>query len=216
MLIQVQENDDRPRFVQGLETIVPEEVLQIRQCAFTNLTYDLCGQSHVNPRVPLRLLSKKKETQRWLFHHGKLICRWVFIVELDHNEKSYSGELRRLHKGEVANFSGEAPARSPNSSVQETAVPSTRARVLKSKVLTVGDAFCGVGGVTEAAIQAGWKVIWALDKEPKTMEAYRKIHPSVLPSTIDAHDFPAIVKRCIHGCDHVHLSCPCCYWSESQ
>ena len=210
MLIQVQENDDRPRFVQGLETIAPEEVLQIRQCAFTNLTYDLCGQPQVNSRVPLRLQSKKKETQRWLFHHGKLICRWILIIELDHNEKSYAGEVRSLYKRETADFSG--------SSVQETPIPSTRAQGLpqKSSVLTMGDLFCGVGGVTDAAIQAGLKVIWGLDKEPNAMEAYRKNHPGARPLTMDAHDFPATVKRCIHGCDHVHLSCPCCYWSEAQ
>jgi DNA (cytosine-5)-methyltransferase 1 len=217
MLIQVRENDDRPRFVQGLETIAPEEVLRARECIFTNFPYGQLGQSHVNARVPLRLQSRN-DIRRWLFHHGKLICRWVLIIELDHNEKSYAGEVRSLYKREAADFSGKAPAGPLNSLVQETPMPSTGAQVLpqKSSVLTMSDIFCGVGGVTEAAIQAGYKVILGLDVEPSAMEAYRKNHPGVLPLTMNAHDFPAKVKRCIHGCDHVHLSCPCCYWSEAQ
>ncbi|KAH7361202.1 S-adenosyl-L-methionine-dependent methyltransferase [Pyrenochaeta sp. MPI-SDFR-AT-0127] len=240
MLINVASHDDRPRFVQGLETIAPEEVVRVRQCVFTHLDYDLMGQSHVNSHAPARLQSKS-EIREWLFRRGKLICRWVHVVEQDPTGKSYGGEVRRMYKREVADFSQpSAPAQPPTAmtsrspSIPRPTKPSlTKGRehanvvskgspkslhccqhLQKSRIQGFADGFSGAGGASSGAQQAGYRILWGLEKDPLAMQAYRMNFPKAMHLEMDAHDFPAIIQRCVHGCDHVHMSCPCCYWSQ--
>lgn len=212
MLIKVEEHDNRPRFVQGLETIGLDEIVRVRQCFFTHLDYERLGQSHVTMHVPARLTSKY-EIRDWIFGHGKLICRWVHIVEHDRNGKSYGGEVRRMFKREVAEFSEKDQ---PLEARPNRSQPPPQNLLHKSRVQTMGDGFCGVGGASAGARLAGYHVLWGLEKDALAMEAYRKNFPDAMHLKMDAHDFPAMIMRSIHGCDHVHMSCPCCYWSEAQ
>ncbi|KAF1834571.1 S-adenosyl-L-methionine-dependent methyltransferase [Decorospora gaudefroyi] len=227
MLIEVHEDDPRPPFVQGLHSVRPEEVVGIRRCVFTNLSYELQGQSHVNHTVAHR--NTRAETRAWIFHNGTLICRWVHVIELFRGTKgrtSYGGEARRMYKREVADFSeatdpthkNKSEAKRVASAQRTHHVPSKTPQHLpqKTRVFTLGDVFCGIGGVSEAARQAGYHVLWGLEKDPKAMSAYRENFPGAIHLEMDAHDFPGIVKRSQHGCDHVHLSFPCCFWSQSH
>ncbi|KAF2029073.1 S-adenosyl-L-methionine-dependent methyltransferase, partial [Setomelanomma holmii] len=245
MLIEVRENDKRPRFVQGLEDVSPDEVIHKRECVFTNVDYDILDTCHVNRFVPARLRSQD-EKLKWLFRHGKLICRWVHIVELHKNGKSYGGEARRMYKREVSDFSqqGDLSASVPPessipqgtstaaisansslsiesrkriSSIEESdnlAFKRPKSMPSKPRVFTLGDGFCDSGGVSSGAQQAGFKVMWGLDKDKTAMKAYRKNFPGAQHLEMDAHVFPGIAKRCFHGCDHLHMSCPCNYWAE--
>lgn len=242
MVITVRQGDRRPPFVQGLEDITVNEILRIRKCVFTNLNYGLLGQSDVNPRVPERLRTRD-DIQEWVFRRGILICRWVHILELQHNDISYGGETRRMFKREATDFpdtdqfprasseptsvlvghirSGttESQGRKRTRSVQEV-TPNFSKRFQqhpqKSRLFTFGDGFCGAGGVSEGARQAGYKILWGLELDPYAMEAYRLNFPSAMHLEMDAHEFPDIAQRSIYGCDHLHMSCPCRYWSPAQ
>lgn len=234
MLIETQDDDQRPPFIQGLENVNPDEVLRIRKCIFTNLDSKLMGSQHY---VPSRLTTDFEKIE-WIFTKGSLICRWVHIVEHHFtNGVSYSGEVRRMYKREVAEYSQhfappsanpgdstprsplQGPSRTPNSpikrklSVEEA---SPRALPRKNKVYTMADGYCGCGGASEGARQAGLHVVWGLEKDEAAMQAYRQNFPSTMHLQMDAHDFPKMVQRRIHGCDHLHMSCPCRYWSEAQ
>ncbi|KAF1851662.1 S-adenosyl-L-methionine-dependent methyltransferase [Cucurbitaria berberidis CBS 394.84] len=244
ILIEVQEGDQRPRFVQGLQEISCEEVTRIRRCVFTNLNYELLGQSQVNSRVPLRLKTKD-EIREWVFQKGRLICRWVHVVEQHYNAKSYGGEARRVLKREVAEFSQHeivvessststpipmarasssttqpplAQSHKRNGSVQEAPNPSKRLQHCPRKcpAYTFGDGYCGCGGCSAGAQQAGYQILWGLEKDAKAMQAYKKNFPGAVHLEMDAHDFPNMARRCIHGCDHLHMSCPCCFWSVAH
>ncbi|CAO2651306.1 Nn.00g096030.m01.CDS01 [Neocucurbitaria sp. VM-36] len=245
MLIEVQEGDKRPRFVQGLEDIAPEEVTRVRRCVFTHLNHQLLGQSQVNLQVPHRLKTEH-EKREWIFHRGILICRWVYVVERHHNEKSYGGEARRMYEREVADFTKENQFSRPPSAqsstpptvrahseiqplskhahkrgdfVQETVLQSSkRFQQLpqKSRVYTFGDGYCGIGGVSEGARQAGYRILWGLENNPTAMEAYRQNFPGAKHLEMDACDFVNMAKRGLHGCDHLHMSCPCCFWSQAH
>jgi DNA (cytosine-5)-methyltransferase 1 len=245
MLIEVDEHDQRPRFVQGLEDISPEEVIRKRQCVFTNLEYKLLDTRLLNTHVPARL-RMQNEMKSWLFNHGKLICRWVYIVELHRTGKSCGGEARRMFKWEAASYTeNERSADSPSRPQQKDApssdpdvlphgrtsdsrkrkpssqeIPGTTKRPQrvprKRSVLTFGDGYCGCGGTSEGARQAGYKIVWGLEKDSLAMAAYRKNFPEAMHLEMDAHNFTDIARRRIHGCDHLHMSCPCCFWSIAQ
>lgn len=250
MLVIAKESDDRPRFVQGLENIKSWEVVRKRECVFTNKAYNELGLRHVNSHIPRRVWEthNKTEVRKHLFHHGKLVCRWVHVVELDRNGKSYAGEVRRMYMREVDNFSimsSTLQSKKENSDMPTStriSTPRTHGRPFepaqkrrssiheisdnqfkrhktcpqKGHVLTLGDGYCGVGGVSEGARQAGWKIVFGVDNDADAMNAYKLNHPGALHLQMDAHDFPGMVRRCVHGCDHVHMSCPCCFWSVVQ
>jgi DNA (cytosine-5)-methyltransferase 1 len=210
MMLQVDEHDRRPRFVQGLEDVTPAQVKQIRKCVFTHLHSSIWNSGHVNTHVPARLQTQN-QLKEWIFKYGTLICRYVYVVETHPKGQSYGGESRLMYKREVRSFTENFP-------ISSSSPPTKRApaRPNKGKVLTFGDAFCGVGGTSQGARGAGYKVLWGLENSRDAMEGHRKNFPEAQHLEMDAHDFPSIARRCVHGCDHLHMSCPCCYWSENH
>ncbi|KAI8934822.1 hypothetical protein NX059_008503 [Plenodomus lindquistii] len=233
MLIKTQEGDDRDRFTQGLVNVSQDEVVKVRQCVFTHYRHEEFGHRHVNRFVPARLKTDA-DRRDWLFHSGALICRWVHVLDLEPDGKSYGGEVRRMYKREVEEFSVKAfqsvapnlSVSRPNSSrlntkrafewedsVEESRAPKRPHHPQKPRVQTMADGFCCAGGVSLGAQQAGYKVVWGLEKDPIAMTAYKRNFPGARHYEMCAHDFPWIADRCIHGCDHLHMSCPCCYWS---
>lgn len=238
MLITIKENEERPRSEQGLEEIHSDEVLRIRTCIFTSMTYDQLSLNKVNPQIPQAVFDQgRAEVRKWLFKRGNLICRWVHVVHLDHNGKSYAGEARRMYKREADAYTLESselgpPASSTIGANAHSRSGTSRKRAVsleeitdcqfkrqqpqKRRILTLGDGFCGIGGVSEGARQAGWKVVWGLELDDDAIVGYISNHPGAMHIQLNAHDFPKKVVRGRHGCDHVHMSCPCCFWSEAH
>jgi DNA (cytosine-5)-methyltransferase 1 len=235
-LINVSEHDQRPRFVQGLEDVHPEQVVQQRKCVFTNLTWHLMNARHASTHPAC--LKTANEVKEWVFYHGKLVCRYVYITETHTTGQSCGGERRRMSKREAIAFRDNGPlvplllgvskktppavlVLSDESGSKDHEAETNIQKWLhhlpqKARVLTLGDGFCGCGGVSEGARRAGFRVLWGLEKDPLAMKAYRKNFPEALAIEEDAHDFAAKVQRYKHGCDHLHMSCPCCFWSKAQ
>ncbi|KAL1606685.1 hypothetical protein SLS60_004092 [Paraconiothyrium brasiliense] len=212
--LKTQEDDHRPHMIQGLQSLPVTEVLKKRTCVFTGKDYAAYDVREANRWVPAGLKSNT-ELKDWIFRQGTLICRFVHTVVFDHNSVSYSGEVRKVYSRETRQISQTSSA--PTSTEQIGAAPSKRRfPPAKAHRYTFGDAFCGIGGASEGASQADLFVKWGLEKDELAIRGYAENFPSAEPLHMDAHDFPAIARRCEHSVDIVHLSCPCCYWSEAH
>ncbi|KAL6162731.1 hypothetical protein ACJQWK_11648 [Exserohilum turcicum] len=94
--------------------------------------------------------------------------------------------------------------------------PISRHTMVKDR-LTFGDAFCGAGGASQGALQAGYNVCWGIDKDDHAIEAYRLNHPGAYSLAMDAHDFPPEnISKNAWRVDVLHLSPPCCYFSPAH
>lgn len=88
---------------------------------------------------------------------------------------------------------------------------------LKQGRLIFGDVFCGAGGASQGAAQAGYYVQWGLDSDKRAMESYSLNHPSAYALKMNAHNFPPKgISKENWKVDVLHLSPPCCYWSPAQ
>lgn len=209
MLLEASEDDQLPPSIQGLQSVPASEVLKKRNCEFTNKDYDAYDVRMANRWVPAGLKSSK-QIKDWIFRHGTLICRFVHTVVLDHNSVSYSGEVRKIYHRDSSHTS-ENPR-----SASDISQTKRRSTLAKARRYTFGDAYCGIGGASEGASQADFFVKWGLEKDEYAMNGYAKNFPNAEHLHMDAHDFPAIAQRREHGVDVLHLSCPCCYWSEAH
>ncbi|KAF2689615.1 S-adenosyl-L-methionine-dependent methyltransferase [Lentithecium fluviatile CBS 122367] len=237
LVLHVDENESGSPFVNGMVDICPTEVLGVRDCVMTNKPYP--SLSFRDPIVPRpNLMRSNEEVREWLFHHGRLVCRVVNILFLYRNGKAYGGEVRHLRSNEV-----DAEHAMPPSLLQGGASDSSieidddederdivivskcgkrlpikaRAWPTKSMRYTFGDCFCGAGGASQGAIQAGMTVCWGLDFDDAAIAAYSQNHLGALPFCGNAHDFPpkgATLEEL--RVDVLHLSPPCCYWSPAH
>jgi DNA (cytosine-5)-methyltransferase 1 len=87
----------------------------------------------------------------------------------------------------------------------------------KQSQYTFGDVFCGAGGSSQGAVQAGLHVKWGLDFDADALEAYQNNHLGALPFRCNAHNFPPRGNTIEDlRVDILHLSPPCCYFSPAQ
>lgn len=240
MLLEASEDSRHSIMDQGLHNVPITEVLAKRKCEFRNADYEAYDVRAANRYVPAGLQTSN-EIKDWIFKKGTLICRYVHTVIFDHNSVSYSGEVRRLYRHETDQVTmppstppvASAPTstrpslatltsssrrfnRQPSIELIDVTPTKRHGSPTKSEQYTFGDAFCGIGGASEGASQAGFSVKWGLEKDGCAMEGYATNFPSAKHLHMDAHDFPAKARRCEHGVDVLHLSCPCCFWSEAH
>jgi DNA (cytosine-5)-methyltransferase 1 len=171
----------------------------------------LYNSMNITRYIPAWLRSQQ-EIREWLFRRGTLVCRYVYIVELERKGQSYGGEARYMYKREAAAFQNNTPC-SPK---QSPTPKKRRFSVHSGRRLTFADGFSGCGGASEGARRAGFDIKWGLERYKLAMAAYRKNFPSAMHLQMDAVDFPSIAQRRRHGCDHTHKSCPCQPWSCMQ
>jgi DNA (cytosine-5)-methyltransferase 1 len=87
----------------------------------------------------------------------------------------------------------------------------------KQGCYTYGDVFCGVGGASQGAKQAGFHIKWGLDNDEDAILAYGMNHPGALPFRRNAHNFPPRGHTNEElRVDVLHLSPPCCFFSPAQ
>jgi DNA (cytosine-5)-methyltransferase 1 len=201
---------------QGLQSLSVTEVLKKRNCVFTEKDYDAYDVRMAN-RVPAGLKTSI-EIIDWIFQKGVLICRYVHTVVFDHNSVSYSGEVRKMYRRETDQFRETNQAHEDGQVPRRPPIPTSTSRSPPGQALqyTFGDAFCGIGGASEGARQADLFVKWGLEKDELAIHGYAANFPATELWHMDAHDFYAIARRREHSVDIMHLSCPCCYWSEAH
>jgi DNA (cytosine-5)-methyltransferase 1 len=87
----------------------------------------------------------------------------------------------------------------------------------KEGSFTFGDVFCGAGGASQGAWQAGLHIKWGLDNDEDAISAYGMNHPGALPFRRNAHNFPPRGHTNDElRVDVLHLSPPCCFFSPAQ
>ena len=109
--------------------------------------------------------------------------------------------------------------RARSDSIETLEAPPRRKSSLptKKKRYTFADVFCGAGGASQGAAQAGLHVLWGLDNNEDALNAYRSNHTGALPFCQNAHHFPpGGFTEADLRVDVLHLSPPCCYWSPAQ
>jgi DNA (cytosine-5)-methyltransferase 1 len=233
LVLHVDENETASPFICGAVDISTTEVLRTRDCVLTNKEYPALSFRHSGIKLPARVKSNQ-DAQKCIFHNGPLVCRVVNVLYLSKSGKAYGGEVRRLTSREVDENHTVSPKLLSSGHCSETSIEiddgdnseeefvvinnrKRREMPKKATRYTFGDVFCGAGGSSQGAKQAGLTVCWGLDHDDAAIEAYFENHPGALPFNCDAHEFPpkgATLKEL--KVDILHLSPPCCYWSPVQ
>lgn len=82
-------------------------------------------------------------------------------------------------------------------------------------VYTFGDCFCGAGGMSSAAEQAGLQVLYGFDQCLRATDSYRRNHPHARCYHASSHHFHALSDENFQV-DFLHLSPPCQPWSAAH
>lgn len=201
MVVDIRTNDakDPDPFTAGLETIGLEEVYKKRKVILTNQPFPKCS---FREHTPFDSYGTHAEEHKFeISCSSELVCRWIAVYWYDRlKRRPYKKVLRRMTEGE---------------SDLDAAISDSWLRyefrggdVSPEGNLTFGDGFCGCGGVSEGAAQAGLKVVWGFDNDPKAYESYQLNRPGTEPFLCDVHDFRALLDDDLRV-DVVHLSPPC-------
>ncbi|RAR08341.1 S-adenosyl-L-methionine-dependent methyltransferase [Stemphylium lycopersici] len=252
MVLRVDEHDQRPPLVAGIEDVSIDEVIRIRECTLTNKPYPfLSFRAEGRSAYPISMTNE--EIKRQMFEGGQLTCRVMNIQYIRKNAKPYSGVVRHLYAREAD--TAASPPVSHDGLSRETSItlevdrdedyvvvnkrsdrkrrtrpasfelemfdqepPKQKApHPTKKGRLIFADVFCGAGGASQGASQAGYFVAWGLDNDERAIQAYGRNHPSAHTFKMNAHDFPPRnVSKYDLRVDVVHLSPPCCYWSPAH
>lgn len=101
----------------------------------------------------------------------------------------------------------------PTGSLISTSPPSTpQIRRSPGQKLTYGDAFCGAGGATRGAHQAGLYVAWGFDISPIACTTWRANFPHATSYNLHSSSFTTI-SPAPQKVDILHLSPPCQFFS---
>ncbi|TGZ82342.1 S-adenosyl-L-methionine-dependent methyltransferase [Ascodesmis nigricans] len=133
---------------------------------------------------------------------GPLVCRW----KITHTAKQTKGTVRRLSIEEIPlpkyRWSRSALQRFHRGRVSQG--PSH-----ESGKYTFGDGFCGAGGVSRGAKDAGLQISWGFDHDPKVITAYRGNFRNTMGYELDVYDFINIARENDMSVDILHVSPPC-------
>ena len=205
MVLHVREDDDRSPFVAGMEDVLIDEVLRMRDCILTNKCYPLqsFGTLPGFSRFPSTI--SKEEAKGHIFHNGPLCCRVVYMRFTGRNGNHTGGVVRHLHSSETDKAYATSPsvstglsrehslviedddeedavivteglqtrrkrqARSESIEILESPPKRKSSLPVKKVRYTFGDVFCGAGGASQGAVQAGFHVCWGLDNDEDAM-----------------------------------------------
>ena len=243
MVLNVHDDDPRPAFVQATEDVSIDQVVQKREIVFSPRPYvpgvglDTFRDVYRTERYPKHWPALTTDEQRKdAFHNARLVCRNVHILRHDKNGKFREGEIHLMYRRECGSQAKDATqhgnSRSAainvddNDETPDLSNSHRRQGPVKRGRYTSADTFCCGGGASQGAVQAGFDVTWALDKDNVSLQTYALNHPGVVILMMDAHDFGSIKGQEIQDfntgrktsikVDLLHLSPPCCYWSPAH
>ncbi|KAJ5325232.1 C-5 cytosine methyltransferase [Penicillium brevicompactum] len=136
---------------------------------------------------------------------------WLQYKEADPGHRLWSNELRAQWRGETVPFGAAEKSSQALEMEQKTRIIDLESE----RTYTFGDTFCGGGGVSCGAKEAGLRLIYANDMEQKALDTYVLNHSDVDTECSDFHDFITNTKR-DHKVDIAHASPPCQTWSPAH
>ncbi|KAF1943159.1 S-adenosyl-L-methionine-dependent methyltransferase [Clathrospora elynae] len=238
MHFEVHEDDNRPAQVQGLVDISPTEIKDRRDITHTQKPYPMLSFRE-QPARRYSHLRSKDEIKREIFHRGLLVCRWSRTSIISPNGSAYGGILRLLSRKQTMTplhlrgsqpqtpqpiskpilhadalrgaRLGKRPMRTP--SLEELHTPPLKRAAthpFKKKQYTFFDMFCGAGGASRGADNAGLQVLGGLDFDQDAMIAWENNNTGGLPFCTDAFVFLENGSHKIVGrVDILSISNPC-------
>jgi DNA (cytosine-5)-methyltransferase 1 len=238
--LDVEEDDRRPHDVQGLVDIPVDAVRRKRKIILTDKPYPMLSyRERPIPGHFVRLTDLEQEEDT--FHTGPLVCRWTRVRTLSLNRKCYEESIRQTRRKEAKQTfsSTESRTKQPlvepeelqngSMTTQKTGSRPTSLECLvaapprrpnppcKKPRYTFADVFCGAGGASRGADNAGLQLVWALDKDEHAIQAYRRNFKGPKALHRDAHSFPKDeIERKDSMVDFIHFSNPCQPFSANQ
>lgn len=101
---------------------------------------------------------------------------------------------------------------SPSKASIVTQQPQSRQKVPPRRY-TVGDCFCGAGGMSRGAVMAGLRVVFGFDSDLPACESYGRNNYGTTVYNLKAH---VLLKLGDHIVDILHLSPPCQFFSPAH
>ena len=92
---------------------------------------------------------------------------------------------------------------------------NTSGSVRNRQRYTFGDCFCGAGGVSRGAVEAGLRVQWGFDFNIAACESYKLNFIDAETYNLWSNDFASLVDM-DHKVDICHLSPPCQFFSDAH
>ncbi|MCJ1462400.1 hypothetical protein MMC07_001001 [Pseudocyphellaria aurata] len=80
---------------------------------------------------------------------------------------------------------------------------------------TFGDCFCGAGGASRGAVDAGLRVEWGFDFDLSACKSYKSNYIATAVYNIDTHHFSGLTDK-EYKVDICHMSPPCQYFSDAH
>ena len=206
-------------------------VVNIRKLIMTNLQYPALSFYEIDP-------DSVASGVNFGSAHSRLICRWKYLktsnnkgvlkrlidTESDEGCSISQSELRSRFRGrtikggmspgwleeEIAS-EREQQERSRNLDAfrprTNPAINEATSRKYERRY-TLGDAFCGGGGVSSGGQMAGFRVEEAFDKDHDCVATYRLNFPHARSHCASVYNFATSINRS-HKYDHLHMSPPC-------
>ncbi|KAF2629779.1 S-adenosyl-L-methionine-dependent methyltransferase [Macroventuria anomochaeta] len=234
----VREDDDRPGFVQGLEEVPIAQVERKRAIDITEKPFPMLSFRDKPASTYEGLIGiSRTEQRRHIFQSGALVCRWSRTSIISPNGGVYGGIYRHVSKtGTTApqpsqqsganssptphvNMSASSRGHGRTLSLEELSTPHTPRTALPAKKQRYKffDMFCGNGGASRGADQAGLTVMGGLDHNETAMEAWEKNNPGGIPLCMDSFEFLKDLNHKIIGrCDILNISNPCQTFSPAH
>lgn len=232
----VREDDNRPAEVQGLEEIQISLVKRKRTVILTDKPYPMLSFRHdLEVRRNAHLAGPSKADQKlYVIQNGPLVCRSSWTSVQSPNGKVYGGEWKYLSKKALSppqqeqqsHAHGHTPLKLSHETAQRHAramAESDRPRVYRFKLPSKNgryifiDVYCGAGGATQGARQAGLKILGGLDHDENAIQAWAENNPGAIYLNMDSFDFLSNENWKILGrCDILNISNPCQPFSPSQ
>ncbi|TGJ86565.1 hypothetical protein E0Z10_g2168 [Xylaria hypoxylon] len=244
MVLHVDSDDSRPDEVQAAIEVPVTDVINTRNCHFTNADFP-------QHRTVLGIYSTVDDLEE----QGVLMCRWrcIFkyrdsatrIAHIDQTRKNAAPleyiiehftakqvSKKRFEVPEAGRFNvwrggktrgGEHAPENENSLVKGPVVQldgeEDHDLVMVEKKsgqrYTFGDMFCGAGGASCGARKAGFQIKVACDHHAGACKTYGEVFPEAQLYMMDIFDFITSGDLKIRV-DVLHLSPPCQYWSPAH
>ncbi|KAF3046098.1 hypothetical protein E8E12_011053 [Didymella heteroderae] len=209
MHLTVREDDPRPAEVQGLEDIPLSEIERKQQIVVTDMSYPYKGFHYQPSAFFAPIAGKSKDQQRlYIFKKGPLLSRQSSV-------QRNSTPQNATHVPSKTSIEGlDSREHRRNPSFEEVSTPRMLRRSLPFQRgrLTMFDMFCGNGGASRGADQAGLEVLGGLDHNELAMKGWELNNSDAIPLCMDSFEFLRNDNWRIIGrgrCDILNISNPC-------
>lgn len=195
-------------------------VMRLRQLRMTNRPFSSYNITHTD-------LNTTSKAQREA--EGMLFCRFRFCAiyedQAQKNEQTYCNFIEKyitsLEPGEIDVGWAVNPPEPTSPSLSDDDVRilsrSSSATLLDDdpKTYTFGDVFCGAGGVSSGAKQAGLKIAWGLERDNDAAQSFNQNFPEAVCEMCSVEQFIQFPAAEYHV-DVMHISPPCPSFSPMQ